>query len=335
MSYFTKCKSMLSVVALGASVILGGANLAMAEADFPTGPIKLIYGYKSGGTAYISSQALATAAEGIFKQSIVLEERPGATATIAANIVSKAKPDGYTLGVIKSTTAINAPMQFKLPYNTFEDLEFILAFGSPTAALVVRKDHPANTWQEFIDMVKKNPGKIKIATSGHMSNTTLVMDYIAMKEDLKWNLLGTSGGAEAMKLLIGGQIDAYAGSGSQAIHVDQGTCKVLLDYMKTPTYKDIPTLTDIGYPELQIGEAPYIVVAPKGISAEVRDKLVKVFTEAAKSKVFRDAVAKIYLTDYTKSGEELVSDLKAEDKTFRKILMDLGRIDSAGKVIKK
>ncbi len=335
MSYLMNCKKMLSVAALGVSVVFGGASLAMAETDFPTGPIKLIYGYKSGGTAYISSQALATAAEKIFGQSIVLEERPGATATVAANMVSRAKKDGYTLGVIKSTTAINAPMQFKLPYDTFKDLEFILAFGSPTAALVVRKDHPANTWQEFVELVKKEPGKVKIATSGRMSNTTLVMDYIGMKEGLKWNLIGTSGGAEAMKLLIGGQIDAYAGSGSQAIHVDQGTCKVLLDYMKTPTYEGIPTLTDIGYPELQIGEAPYIVVAPKGIPDDVRDKLVKVFTEAAKSEGFRGAVAKIYLTDYTKSGDDLVADLKKEDATFRKILMDLGRIDAQGNMIKK
>ncbi len=335
MSYVMNCKKILSVLALSAGVLLGGAGLGQAETAFPEGPMKLIYGYKSGGTAYISSQALATAAEKLFGQSIVLEERPGATATVAANMVSRSKKDGYTLGVIKSTTAINAPMQFKLPYDTFKDLEFILAFGSPTAALVVRKDFPANTWQEFVEMVKKDPGKIKIATSGRMSNTTLVMDYIAMKEGLKWNLIGTSGGAEAMKLLIGGQIDAYAGSGSQAIHVDQGTCKVLLDYMKTPTYEGIPTLSDIGYPELQIGEAPYIVVAPKGIPDDVRDKLVTVFTEASKSQGFRDAVAKIYLTDYTKSGDDLVADLQKEDKTFRKILMDLGRIDAEGNMIKK
>ena len=328
------CKKFVTIMVLGFSLIFG-TSLAQAEADFPKGPIKLVYGYKSGGTCYISSQALATAAEGIFKQSITLEERPGATATRAANYIAKSKKDGYTLGVIKSTTAVNAPMQFKLPYNTFEDLEFILAFGSPTAALVVRKDFPANTWQEFVDMVKKNPGKIKIATSGHMSNTTLVMGYIAKKEGLKWNLLGTSGGTEAMKLLIGGQIDAYAGSGSQAIHVDQGTCKPLLDYMKKPTYPNVPTLSDIGYPELQIGEAPYIVVAPKGIPNDVRDKLVKVFTEAAKSKVFRDAVAKIYLTDYTQSGDALVADLKKEDVTFRNILKALGRIDDQGRVIKK
>ncbi len=328
------CKKILSVATLGISLLLG-AGIAQAEADFPQGPIKLIYGYKSGGTAYISSQALATAAEKIFKQSIVLEERPGATATVAAGVVSRAKKDGYTLGVIKSTTAINAPMQFKLPYDTFKDLEFILAFGSPTATLVVRKDFAANTWQDFVKMVKEKPGKIKIATSGRMSNTTLVMEYIAKKEGLDWKLISTAGGAEAMKLLIGGQVDAYAGSGSQAIHVDNGACKPLLDYMKVATYKGTPTLTDIGYPELQIGEAPYIVVAPKGIPDDVRDKLVQVFTEAAKSKDFRDAVSKIYLTDYTKSGDDLVADLKKEDATFRKILMELGRIDADGKIIKK
>ena len=326
-------KTAMFVMMLLSVVLLG--HTALAASDFPNGPIKMLYGYKSGGTAYISAQALANAAEPLFGQSIVLEERPGATATICAAATSKAKKDGYTVGVIKSTTVVNAPMQFKLPYDTFNDLEFILAYGSPTAALVVKKDFPANTWQEFVELVKKNPGKIKIATSGPMSNTTLIMDYIGMKEDLKWNMLGTAGGAEAMKLLLGGQVDAYAGSGSQAIHVEQGTCKVLLDYMKIPTYPNVPTLADIGYADLQVGEAPYIVVAPKGLPDDVRDKLVDTFTKAANSEKFRGAVAKIYLTDYTESGEKLVAALKKEDAVFRKILMELGRIDAQGNVLKK
>ena len=309
---------------------------ALAATDYPKGPIKLLYGYASGGTAYISAQALASATEPILGQAIVLEEKPGATATLcAASVARDRKKDGYTLGVIKSTTVINAPMQFKLPYDTFNDLEFILAYGSPTAGLVVRKDFPADTWEEFVALVKKDPGKIKIATSGPMSNTTLIMDYIGMKEGLQWNMLGTSGGAEAIKLLLGGQVDAYAGSGSQAIHVDQGTCKILLDYMRTPTYPGVPTLADIGYGELQVGEAPYIVVAPKGIPEDVRTKLVDAFTQAAKSDTFRNAVAKIYLTDYTESGDDLVAALKKEDAVFRKILVELGRIDDQGNILKK
>lgn len=326
-------KTMMFVTALLSAVVFG--HTAFAATDFPKEPIKMLYGYKSGGTAYISAQALAVAAEPLFGQPIVLEERPGATASICAAAVAKAKKDGYTIGVIKSTTAVNAPMQFKLPYNTFEDLEFILAYGSPTAALVVKKDFPADTWQEFVEMVKKRPGTIKIATSGPMSNTTLIMEYIGMKEGLKWNMLGTSGGAEAMKLLLGGQVDAYAGSGSQAIHVDQGTCKVLLDYMKKPTYPGVPTLADIGYADLQVGEAPYIIVAPKGIPDDVRDKLVATFTKAAKSDQFRTTVAKIYLTDYTESAETLVEALKKEDAVFRKILTELGRIDAGGNIPEK
>ncbi len=334
MSYFTQCKKTLSVLALGVGIVFCGA-VAQAATDFPTGPIKLLNGYKTGGSSYISAQALVTAAEPLLKQSIVIEERPGATATIAAAAVSKAPKDGYTLGVVKSTTVINAPMQFKLPYDAFKDLEFLLSIGSPTAALVVRKDHPANTWKEFVEMAKAKPGKLKIATSSHMDNTALIMAYIAMKEDLKWNIIPTSGGTEAMKLLLGGQIDAYAGSGSQTIHVDQGTCKPLLDYMQTPIYPGVPTLADIGYPELQLGESPYIIVAPKGIPEEVREKLISAFTEATKSKVFRDAVSKIYLTSYVQTGDQLHADLEKGAQTFRKVLMDLGRIDAEGNVIRK
>ncbi len=308
---------------------------AMADTDYPTAPIKLMYGYKSGGTCYISSQALASVAEKILGQAITLEERPGATAVICASAVTKAKKDGYTLGVIKSTTVINAPMQFKLPYDTYKDLEFILAFGSPTGALVVKSDFPANNWAEFVDMVRKNPKKIKIATSGPMSNPTIVMEYIAMKENLEWILLGTSGGAEAMKMLIGGQVDAYAGSGSQAVHIEQGTCKAILDYMDKPIYPGVPTVAEIGYPECQVGEEPYIVVAPKGIPAEVREKLISAFNEAANSKKFRDTVAKIRLTDYTNSGDELVAYMQNCEATIRKLLFDLGRIDAEGNITKK
>lgn len=303
--------------------------------DFPSKPIRMYYGYATGGTAYISSQAIATAVEPILGQTVVLQEKPGATATICATTVSRAPKDGYTLGVIKSTTAINAPMQYKLPYDTFTDLEFILAFGSPTAGLVVREDFPAKNWKEFVEYVRANPGKVNIATSSPMDNTTLIMDYIGMKENLQWNMLGTRGGSEAMKLVFGKQVDAYAGSGSQAMHVDQGTCRMLLDYMQKPTYPGVPTLADIGYDELQLGEAPYIIVAPKGIPEDVRKKLVSAFTEAATSKGFRDSVKKIYLSDYVEGGEPLVASLKEGEKVFRKILIDLGRIDEQGNILKK
>ena len=130
---------------------------AMGFAEYPEKPITAYYGYKTGGACYISFNALIKGAMEVLGETIVMKEKAGATATICAGTVSKAKPDGYTIGIIKSTTITNAPFVYKLPYDSFNDLTFIYAYAGPAGGFVVNAENPATTWEEFLENVRQNP----------------------------------------------------------------------------------------------------------------------------------------------------------------------------------
>ena len=318
-------KIVLCSVAFFSILAFTGITLALAE-NYPSKPIKAYYGYKTGGTCYLSFQALCKEAEKILGQPITLIEKSGATATICGGTVASSKPDGYTIGVVKSTTIVNAPYQFKLPYSTYDDLTHIYAYSGPAAGFTVRKDYPINTWKEFIEYARKNPGKVSWGSSGAMGNVPLVTQYIGKLENIQWNEVPCSGGAEAMKLVLGGQVDGYASSGSHVIHIEGGRAKLLVDYMDSRTYPDVPTLEELGYAGLSIGKAPYIVIAPKNLPLDIRAKLEDAFHKAANSPEYKKLEEKLEMRPVNLSGKDLETFLGKHRETIEKILKELGKI---------
>jgi len=322
---FKKVFLSLAVCFCFLAITVSGVTGAWAD-SYPSKPIKAYFGYKTGGTCYLSFQALCKEAEKFLGQPLVLVEKSGATATVCGGTVAKAKPDGYTIGCVKSTTIVNAPHQYKLPYNTFDDIDHIYAYAGPAAGFCVRKDYPINTWKKFIEYARSNPGKVSWTSSGSMGNAHLITEYIGKLENIKWNPVPCKGGAAAMKLVLGGQVDGYAGSGSHVIHVEAGRAKLLVDYMDSRTYPDVPTLEDLGYKGLAIGKAPYIVIGPKNLPPDVRKKLEDAFEKASKSPGFTEVQNRLHMRPVNLKGKELEVFLKNADVTISKILKGLGRI---------
>lgn len=318
-------KVLLSFAVCFSFLTVAGPASVWAD-SYPSKPIKAFYGYKTGGTCYISFQALCKEAEKILGQPLVLVEKSGATATICGGTVASSAPDGYTIGVVKSTTIANAPYQYKLPYSTMDDLTHIYAYSGPAAGFTVRKDYPLNTWEELIEYARKNPGKVSWTSSGAMSNEPLITEYIGKIEGIKWNHVPCAGGAEAMKLVLGGQVDGYAAAGSHVIHIEGGRAKMLADYMDARTYPDVPTLEELGYKGLGIGNAPYIVIGPKNLPPDIRKTLEDAFEKAAKSPGYLEVEKRLEMRSSGLKGKELEDFLKNAQTTIEKILKELGRI---------
>ena len=298
---------------------------AMGFAEYPEKPITAYYGYKTGGACYISFNALIKGAMEVLGETIVMKEKAGATATICAGTVSKAKPDGYTIGIIKSTTITNAPFVYKLPYDSFNDLTFIYAYAGPAGGFVVNAENPATTWEEFLENVRQNPGRVTYATSGSMGVAQLIMEHIGRQEQLKWNGLPTKGGAAAMKLLLGKKIDGYAGSGSSIVHVEAGRARLLLDFGSSRLLPDVPTLQEKGY-DLPIGETPYMIVGPKGLPEPIRQKLVEAFRKGMESTEYLKAQKSWHFIKSDLAGPELETFLKNNSQSVKKVLTELGKL---------
>ena len=277
---------------------------AMA-ADYPSKPIKIYYGYRAGGTAHTSLQPLARALEEILDTPVVLVEKSGAGATIAGGLVSRAKPDGYTLGLIKSTTITTAPHELKLPYSPSLDLTHLFAYAGPASAFAVRADAPWQNWEEFIDFANQNPGKAAWTATAKTGTQYLLMKHIGKMEGIDWNGVPVKGGSNAMKLVLGGQVDGYASSGSHVSHVKSGSARVLVDFGIKSSFAGVPTLEGLGYKGLAIKGEPYIIVGPKGLPEDIRDTLVAAFIQAAQAPEYVKIAQKFNMQQMNLHGDEL------------------------------
>ena len=313
---------------IGVAVLLFGfvAGNATAESNYPSKPITIYYGYKAGGTCHVSLQPLAQALEKLLGQPVILVEKPGASATIAGGAVSKAKPDGYTLGVIKSTTVTTAPYELKLPYSPDADLLHLYAYAGPASGFAVKADAPWKTWKEFVDHAKANPGKVAWTATGSTGTEYLLMEYIAKQEGIQWNGVPSAGGSEAMKLVLGGQVAGYASSGSHIPQVKSGNARLLVAFGSKSPFPGVPTLEELGYKGLTIEAEPYILVAPKGLPADVEAKLVDAFEKATRSPEYLATVERIDMQPVNLKGEELHQMLKNGSALVTKLLKSAGKI---------
>lgn len=326
MSWKNSGNRVLKVVFASLLLFSMGASNVVAETRYPTKPITIYYGYKAGGTCHVSLQPLAQALEKALGQPVVLVEKPGASATIAGGTVSKAKPDGYTLGVIKSTTITTAPYELKLPYSPATDLMHLYAYAGPASGFAVRADAPWKTWREFLDYAKANPGKVAWTATGSTGTEFLLMEYIAKQEGVQWNGVPSAGGAESMKLVLGGQVAGYASSGSHIPHVKSGNARLLVAFGSNSPIPGVPTLEELGYQGLTIEAEPYIIVAPKGVPGDIQAKLVSALDKATAAPEYLTTVERIDMQPVNLKGADLQKRISDGSALVAKLLKAAGKI---------
>lgn len=243
---------------------------------YPTKHINVYVGYGAGATTDLSARALAEGLEKVLGVPIVVENKPGATAGVAANLVAKAKPDGYLIGVVSTGVVTVRPHIFRAPYDPLKDFTLIAQYSRYIGAVTVRADAPYKTVDEFVAYARAHPG-MSYSSSGTHSQQQMGVELFRQCKGLVFTHLPAKGGAEANTLLLGGHVDFTAGSGQHMTYVRQGRLRnlVLLNTNeRDPTQPDVPTMKDIG-----CQDAPalgYLVIGPKGLP----DSVYKVLSDA-------------------------------------------------------
>ena len=264
------------------------ATLAAATAfaaPYPERPVTIIVPFTPGGSSDITARTVAARLTETLGQTFLIENKPGANGGIGAAYVAKAKPDGYTLFVGSiGVFSINPVLYKNLPYEPNRDFDLLSVAVRTPNALVTRANFPANTVKEFVDYVKKNPGKVSFASSGTGSS-----DHLTAA--LFWQKTGTSGihvpykgGSAAHTDLIGGQVDAsFQNLGSITNHAKGGKMKLLAvtGNARDPAVPNVPTMTEGGVPGLEVFSWQAFV-APKGLPKDVTDRLVPALIAAIK-----------------------------------------------------
>jgi tripartite-type tricarboxylate transporter receptor subunit TctC len=263
------------LIAIGAALAALAPQAVLAQA-FPSRPIKMLVPFTAGGSSDIVARTIALKLTEALGQPVIVENRTGANGAIAAELLAKSPPDGYTLltGSI-GVFAINNALNPKLAYQSLRDFDLITVAVRNPNILIANPKFPANTVSELIAYMKKNPGRTSMVSSGTGSS-----DHLSA--ELLWQRTGTTGihvpykgGAAAMTDLIGGAVDAsFQNLGAASAHIKGGRLKALAvtSDRRVPQFPDVPTMAEAGIAGFEV-YSWQAVAAPKGLPKDVLAKL--------------------------------------------------------------
>jgi tripartite-type tricarboxylate transporter receptor subunit TctC len=261
--------------ALAASLLAAAAPLPVGAQDYPTRPVKVIVPFSPGGAVDGPMRIVAQELSKRWGQQVVVENKPGAGATIGTDIVAKSAPDGYTLLLASQTNAISATLYKTLPYDPIADFSPITLIGREPGVLVVNPKVPVTTLQEFVAYVKARPGQVDYASSGNGSGQHLFMAMLAAKTGMKLVHIPYKGSGQATADLLGGQVAAsIPGTAGMVGHIKSGKLRPLAvtGATRSPQLPDVPTVSESGV----AGYQAYVwmgLLAPKGTPATIVDKI--------------------------------------------------------------
>ena len=278
-----------TLLPLCAALVLGSANQAVtaADAQWPTQkPVTLVVGYPPAGGADTVARIVAERLGTKYNQRFIVENRPGAGGTIAANFVAKAPADGYTLLASASTEITVVPtVRRSLPYNPTRDFEPIAVTSQTTYLLVASPGFPANNLRELVTYAKANPGKVSYASYGQNSFTHLTGELMQLLTGTELLHVPYKGSAELIPALIGNQINLSFNSPAEVLpQIQAGRIKALAVTApnRIKANPAIPTTAEQNYPDL-IARGWNGLLAPKGTPAAILDELNTSINEIMRS----------------------------------------------------
>lgn len=272
-----------------AGALMAGASWRPARAtSYPSRPIKFIIPWPPGGTADTTMRVLAQIAGRELGQPIVVENRAGAAGMMGTGALAASPPDGYTIGQIPiSITRFSQLGTFQ--YNPLKDFTFIARAVGQTFGIAVRPESPFMTIGDLVAAAKAKPDGITYATSGVAGQTHIGMEQFIYAAGIKLTHVPYKGGAEALQAVLGGHVEVLADSSSWAPLVQQGRLRLLATWgeARLPRFSDTPTLKELGYNVVMT--APNGIGAPRGLDAEVTQKLRAAFRTAILSDEYKQA----------------------------------------------
>ncbi|MBJ2159074.1 Bug family tripartite tricarboxylate transporter substrate binding protein [Variovorax sp. IB41] len=285
-------RTLLATLASGAAV--AASPFAHAQ-EYPAQLVKWVVPYPAGGGTDVIARVLAEAMRQTLGQQIVVDNRPGASTNIGADIVAKAKPDGYTiLSADNAVLAFNEHLFSKLPFNPEKDFTYIGAIGKFPLALVVHPDFPAKNFKEFLAYVKANPGKVNYASPGNGSPHHLAMEMFKVRTGTFITHIPYRGAAPAMADVMGGQVPCMfldLASGLPIMQSNKVRVLAIGSGARSKPLPNVPTLAEVGVPNTEVF-AFQGILGPAGLSPAVVSKLNgdlnKAFSTPAVQKRFDD-----------------------------------------------
>lgn len=265
------------LLAAGSSAaLLALASIAVpasAQEKYPDKPIRMLVGFAAGGPTDVVARKLAAKIGPTLGQSVVVENKPGASTTIATSELVKSKPDGYTIYFTGSAALTITPLSIPgLTYDVAKDIAPVALVAAEHLAIAVNPSVPAKSLKELAALVKANPGKYNFASSGTGNIGHLTGELFNLQAGkLDMPHVAYKGAGPAMQDVLAGHVPVLAaGLGSMYTQHQQGKLVVLAvtDPKRSTIAKEIPTSIEAGFPDL-LTTSVFVVLAPAGTPAPI------------------------------------------------------------------
>jgi tripartite-type tricarboxylate transporter receptor subunit TctC len=266
--------SNLTKVLLALAMAAAAADGAVAQ-TYPTAPIRMVVGFPPGGVADILARIVGPKLADSLGQPVVVENRPGASSNIAAEVVARATPDGHTLFVFSTANAVNVSLYSKLSYDPVNDFAPVSLLASMANILVVHPSVPAQSVSELIALAKSKPGQLNFASAGNGSTQHISAQLFRMMAEVDMVHVPYKGSVPAMTALLGGEVPLMFNVMSTALpHVKAGKVKALAitSPRRSSLVPDLPTVAEAGLPGFEY-VAHFGLQAPARTPSEVIAKL--------------------------------------------------------------
>ena len=314
--------------------VAGAAALALSfcqiaahaqDAAYPNRPIKMLVGFGAGGGTDIAARIMAQKMSEIIGQSIVVENRTGASGMIAAEDEAKSAPDGYTLMMGSQTTYAVAPNLYrKVTLDAAKEFAGVAMTGASPLVLVVNRSFAAQSVKDVIAMAKADPGKINFGTGGLGTTPHMTAELFQYTAGIKMVHVAYRGEAPAINDLLAGQIPLmFANLSAVMGNLKAGTLRALAvtGAHRSPSAPDIPTVAEAALPGFE-AETWWGIVAPAGTPPAILAKLNAAARNALADDDTKKRFADLGMTNGGSSPEELDAYIKSEIAKWSKVIKD-------------
>nr|WP_233146264.1 tripartite tricarboxylate transporter substrate binding protein [Pigmentiphaga sp. NML080357] len=255
------------------------AALALAgpatAASYPDKAVRVVVGFSAGGTTDVAARIIAKELGDDLGESFVVENKPGAGSNIGAELVARAKPDGYTLYMVAVTSTINQTLYKSLSFDIVKDFSPIALVIKVPNILVVNPSLPVKNVQELVSYLKAHPGKVSFASSGSGTSIHMAGELFKLRAGVDIVHIPYKGSAPAMTDLIGNQVQMmFDNMPSAWPHVQAGKLRALAvtTAERSATAPEIPTMMESGFDKFDVSSW-FGLIAPAGTPPEIIAKL--------------------------------------------------------------
>jgi tripartite-type tricarboxylate transporter receptor subunit TctC len=309
--------------AAAAACAIGSIGVAAAQDAWPTKPIRLVVGFSAGGTTDVIARVVAAPLGKALGQTLIVDNKPGASGNLGVSDVSKSPADGHTLMVAPISVQTANPFLFKPPLHPERDLQPVASLGFAQLYLVAKRDLPVKSAPELVQLAKASPGKLTYGSGGSGTQMHLVGELFKQQAGVSVVHVPYRGAAPALQDLLAGQIDYTFDPATGFGHIREGRARLLAvtGAKRSPFFPEAPTLTELGIKGVELGNW-FGLWAPSGTSPEIVARIGREVAKVLELPELRQRFAELGVEPVAQDAAAFRATIAAETKVLSALIKE-------------